>query len=172
MWPLVCEKLDEFIDQGITVPVEEPTDWVSSLPTLGRQMGNYEFVWTQGILIQLLDMFTTKPLQWKRLPMNWAGSTCFTMLDGTSSYLCIVLDYQSSLLITFDTPCRRFRFVHLPLGLAWAQDIFQWMMDQILTCCHGVIGITDDVVVHGKDDICLQQIHDHCLWTWTCLQQG
>ena len=28
---LVCEKLDEFINQGITVPVEEPTDWVSSL---------------------------------------------------------------------------------------------------------------------------------------------
>ena len=25
-------------------------------------------------------------------------------------------------------------------------------MDQILTCCDGVIGIADDVVVHGKDD--------------------
>ena len=31
MWPLVHEKLDEFIDQGIVVPVEGPTDWVSSL---------------------------------------------------------------------------------------------------------------------------------------------
>ena len=31
MQPLVHEKLDEFINQGITVPVEEPTDWVSSL---------------------------------------------------------------------------------------------------------------------------------------------
>ena len=29
--PLVHEKLDEFIDQGIIVPVEEPTDWVSLL---------------------------------------------------------------------------------------------------------------------------------------------
>ena len=25
-------------------------------------------------------------------------------------------------------------------------------MDQILACCKGVIGIADDVVVHGKDD--------------------
>ena len=25
-------------------------------------------------------------------------------------------------------------------------------MDQILACCDGVIGITDNVVVHGKDD--------------------
>ena len=31
MQPLVHEKLDEFIDQSIIFPVEEPTDWVSSL---------------------------------------------------------------------------------------------------------------------------------------------
>ena len=31
MWPLVHEKLDEFLEQGIIVPVEEPIDWVSSL---------------------------------------------------------------------------------------------------------------------------------------------
>ena len=78
-----------------------------------------------------------------------AGSTCFTKLDGASSYLCIVLDYESSLLTTFNTPWGRFC---LPWGLDCAQDIFQWMMDQILTHCDGVIGIADDVVVHGRDD--------------------
>ena len=31
MRPLVQEKLDDFMEQGIIVPVEEPTDWVSSL---------------------------------------------------------------------------------------------------------------------------------------------
>ena len=31
MWPLVQEKLDEFMEQGIIIPVEEPTDWVFSL---------------------------------------------------------------------------------------------------------------------------------------------
>ena len=31
MHPLVCEKLDEFLEQEIIVPVTEPTDWVSSL---------------------------------------------------------------------------------------------------------------------------------------------
>ena len=81
-----------------------------------------------------------------------AGSTCFTKLDGTSSYLCIVLDYDSSLLTTFNTPWGRFRFVCLPWGLACAQDIFWWIMDQILTYCDAVICITDDVVVHGDDE--------------------
>ena len=51
--------------------------------------------------------------------------------------------------MTFNTPWGRFRFVCLPWGLACT---FQWMMDQIITHCNGVIGIADDVVFHGKDD--------------------
>ena len=33
-----------------------------------------------------------------------------------------------------------------------AQDTFQGMMDQILDHCEGVIGIADDIIIHGKDD--------------------
>ena len=46
----------------------------------------------------------------------------------------------------------RYRFIRLPFGLICSQDIFQRMMDQILEHCEGVIGIAEDVVVHGKDD--------------------
>ena len=52
--------------------------------------------------------------------------------------------------MTFNTPQGRFRFVCLLWSLACAQDIFQQMMDLILTHCNGVIGITDNVVVHKK----------------------
>ena len=41
MHPLVCKKLDEFLEQEIIVPVTEPTDWVSSLAYSGRPMENY-----------------------------------------------------------------------------------------------------------------------------------
>ena len=81
-----------------------------------------------------------------------ASSTRFTKLDGTSSYLCIVLDYESSLLTMFNTPWGWYRFVRLPFGLTCSQDIFQQMMDQIIKRCEGVIGIADDIVVYGKDD--------------------
>ena len=33
-----------------------------------------------------------------------------------------------------------------------APKTFQCMMDQILECCEGVIGIADDIVIYGKDD--------------------
>ena len=67
MQPLVHEKLNEFIDQGIIF-----SSWRAlligslHLPIHGRQMGNYESALTQRIIIQLLDMITTKPLQWKK----------------------------------------------------------------------------------------------------------
>ena len=43
-----------------------------------------------------------------------AGSKKFTKVNGTSSYLCIALDYESSLLTTFNTPWGRYRFACLP----------------------------------------------------------
>ena len=73
-------------------------------------------------------------------------------MDGYSSYYCIVLDYESSLLTTFNTHRGRFCFVCLPFGLAYTQDIFQRMVHKILDHCEGVIGITDDIIMHGKDD--------------------
>ena len=75
-----------------------------------------------------------------RTPML-TGSTKFTNVDGSSSYYCIVLSYESSLLTNFNTHKRRFCFKCLPFGLTCAQDIFQGMMDQILDCCEGVIRI-------------------------------
>ena len=81
-----------------------------------------------------------------------AGNKKFTKVNGTSSYLCIVLDCESSLLTTFNITWGRYRFVHLPWGLSCAQDIFQRMMDQILECCKGVIGIANDVVIYRDDD--------------------
>ena len=159
MLPLVFKKLDEFIDQSITVTGEEPTDWVSSFAYSWKANGK---LW---VCLDPKDINTAirhdhcKTPTVEEITNELAGSTCFTKLHGTLSYLCIVLDYESSLLMTFNTQWGRFRFVCLPWGLACAQDIFQWMMDQSCTYCNGVICIGDNVVVHGKDD----KEHDKCL---------
>ena len=73
-------------------------------------------------------------------------------MDGSSSYYCIVPNYESSLLKTFNTHRGRFHFVCFAFRLTCAQDIFQRMMDQIQDRCEGVIGIADDIIIHGKDD--------------------
>ena len=80
------------------------------------------------------------------------GSTQFTNLEGTSSYLCIVLDCESSLLTTFNSPWGQYCFIYLSWVFNCLQDIFQCMMDQLLHCCDGMIRIIYDVIIHGNDD--------------------
>ena len=152
MHPLVHEKLDEFLEQEIIEPVIEPADWVSSLAYSWKANGKLWVCLDPKDLSAAIchDHYNTQTPD--EITHELGGSTCFTKLDGTSSYLCIVLDYESSLLSMFNTPWGHYRFVCLPQGLACAQDIFQWMMDQIHECCKGVIGIADDVIIHGCDD--------------------
>ena len=165
MRPLVCEKLDEFLEQGIIVPVEEPMDWVSSLAYSWKANGKLRVCLDPRDVNKAIKRDHHKIPTIEEITHQLAGSKKFTKVDGTSSYLCIVLDYESSLLTTFNTPWGRYRFLRLPWGLTCAQDIFQRMMDQILEHCEGAIGITDDVVIHGKDD----EDHDLNLHRFMCI---
>ena len=150
--PLVDKKLDKLLEQEVIVQVTEPTDWVSSLAYSWKADGDLRTCLNPTHLNKAIrrDHYRTPTLD--EITHELAGSTRFTKVDGSSSYHCIVLDYESSLLTTFNTHRGRFRFVRLPFGLACAQDIFQRMMDQLLGQCEGVIGIADDIIIHGKDD--------------------
>ena len=163
MWPLVCEKLDEFLEQGIIVPVEEPMDWVSSLVYSQKATGKLRVCLDTRDVNKAIKRDHFKMPTIEKITHQLAGSKKFTTVDGTSSYLCI--DYESSLLTMFNTPWGRYRLIHLPWGLTCAQDIFQWMVDQILECCEGAIGITDEVIIHGKDD----EEHDWNLHRFMCV---
>ena len=159
MQPLVCKKLDEWEKSDIITPVEELTDWVSSLAYSMKPNGRLQLCLNPKNLNDAIKRDHYKTPTVEEITHQLASRSRFTKLDGTSSYLCIVLDYESSLLTTFNTPWGWYRFIHLPFGLTCSQDIFQQMMDQILEHCEGVIGITDGVVVHGKYDA----EHDRCL---------
>ena len=152
IWPLVDKKLDKLLEQEVIVPVTEPTDWVSSLAYSWKADGDLRTCLNPTHLNKAIrqDHYRTPTLE--EITHELAGSTKFTKVDGSSSYYCIVLNYESSLLTTFNTHRGRFHFVHLPFGLICAQDIFQRMIDQILHCCEGVIRIADDIIIYGKDD--------------------
>ena len=51
--------------------------------------------------------------------------TTQTLKDATSGYWHVVLDLDSSLLTTFNTPWGKFRWLRLPFGLKIASDVFQ-----------------------------------------------
>ena len=83
------------------------------LPTPGKQNGKLRVCldpWDVNKAIKR-DHYKTPTVE--EITHLLARSKKFTTVDGTSSYLCIVLDYESSLLTTFNTPWGRYRFVHL-----------------------------------------------------------
>ena len=54
-----------------------------------------------------------------------AKSKFKTLKDAASGYSHVVLDLESSLLTTFNTPWGKFRWLRLPFGLKIASDVFQ-----------------------------------------------
>ena len=104
MRPLVHEKLDEFLEQGIIVPVEEPTDWVSSFAYSWKANGKLRVCLDPRDVNKTIKRDHYKIPTTEEITHQLAGSKKFTKVNGTLSYLCIVLDYESSLLTMFNTP--------------------------------------------------------------------
>ena len=102
MRPLVGEKLDEFLEQGIITPVEEPTDWVSSLACSWKANGKLRVCLDPRDVNKAIKRDHYKTPTVEEITHLLAGSKKFTKVNGTSSYLYIVLDYESSLLTTFN----------------------------------------------------------------------
>ena len=83
---------------------------------------------------------------------EFANLHYFTKLDAHHGYWSIVLDEESSLLTTFNSPSGRYCFLHLPFSLVCSQDIFQKKMDQFLKECPKCIGIANDITIHGHTE--------------------
>ena len=96
--------------------MEEPTDWVSSLAYSWKANGKLRVCLDPGDVNKAIKRDHYKTPTVEEITHQLAGSKKFTKVDGTSSYLCIVLDYESSLLTTFNTPWGRYRFVLTPMG--------------------------------------------------------
>ena len=101
--PLVDKKLDKLLEQEVIVPVTEPKDWVSSLA--------YSWKADSDLRMCLNPTHLNKAIRWdnywtptlEEITHEPAVSTKFTKVDGSSSYYCIVLNYESSLLTNFNT---------------------------------------------------------------------
>ncbi len=149
--PKLKQELDRMVEQGIAVPVEEPTDWVSSLVIVEKPKSN-----SLRICLDPRDLNKAIKREYHPMPTldditaKLAGATCFSVLDARSGYWQIKLTEESSLLLTFNTPFGRYRFTRMPFGIHSAQDVFQRKVDETYQGLSGVTGIVDDIVVYGR----------------------
>ena len=131
-------------------------DWVSSITYVQKANGKLHLCLDPHDLNEAIHQDHHKMPTVEEVAHEFVHSRFFTKLDTHHGYWSIILDQDSSLLMTFNSPFGRYHFLQLPFGLVCSQDIFQKKMDQILKECQGCIRITDDITVHS----CTKVEHD------------
>ena len=77
----------------------------------------------------------------------------FTLDEVKSAFWHITLDLQNNLLTTLNMPWGKFRWLRLPFALRLSSNVFQERLDKVLRLIEGVLGIADDFLMHGKNEV-------------------
>ena len=80
-------------------------------------------------------------------------ATVFSIVDLTLGYWHCVLAPESSVLMTFETPYGRYRWICLPFSLSALSEIFQKHLNHVLESLPGALCIADDILVYGTGEI-------------------
>ena len=149
--PKLERELDETVKQIITVPVDEPTDWVNSLVVREKPNGSLRICLDPKDLNKAIKMehYLSQLLIWSL--RGCSVQHFFSHLDGKSAYWNVELYEESSKLTTFNTHKGRFRYKKMPYEMSSSQDIYQKKMDQAFDKCQSAFAIADDIQVYGND---------------------
>ena len=150
--PEIVSEIEKMEKSGVIESVDEPTDWVNALAFSRKNSGGLRVCLDPKELNKSIKRTYHKTPTLEEITNKLSGAKLFSKLDAKHGYWSVKLDEASSKLTTFNSPRGRYKFKRLPFGLNISQDIFQKHMDDILEKCPGTIGITDDIVVFGKDD--------------------
>ncbi len=151
------------IDPGHIAKVTQPTDWVNSM-VVARKGEKIR------ICLDLSDL--NKAVKREHYPIPTVeeiaakipDAKVFSVLDAKNGYLQMIIDYESSLLTTMNTPLGRYRWLKLPFGIKSAPEMYQRAMDEMLEGIEYAHAIMDDILVAARDiahhDAVLRQVLD------------
>ena len=154
-------ELDRLESPGVLAQVDKPTAWVSSVVIATKKSGALRICTDLRPLNQVLKREMHQLLLLDDLMPDLAREKIFSTVDLTAGYWHCVLDHESSLLTTFATPFRRYRWRRLPFGLSASSEIFQKRVSQALEGLDGILNITDNVLVLGVGDTKDEALVDH-----------
>ncbi len=146
------KELKRMVDLDVIRPVDEPTDWVSSITYVIKEDGSLRICLDPRDINKALRRGQHHTPTMEELSHKFTGATVFTKLDAKSGYWAVPLDPASQVLTTFNSPFGRYCFKRLPFGLKTSQDVFQHAMDEILQDLPGVVSIADDITIFGRTE--------------------
>ncbi|XP_058456797.1 uncharacterized protein LOC131434165 [Malaya genurostris] len=155
----VEEKLNELLVKDVIEKVSEPSRWVSPLVVVIKDSGDIRLCIdmrqvNKAILRETHPLPTIEDIRWK---LN--GAVYFSRLDIKDAFYQLELDEESKPLTTFITHKGLYRYKRLVFGISCAPEMFQKVIEQILSDCKNAINFIDDIVVVGSTE----QEHDEAL---------
>lgn len=174
--PKLKAELDRLSEIGVLAPVDRPTPWVSQMVMATKKSGGVRICIDPKPLNKALKREHFQlPIIEDILP-DLSKAKVFSKIDLRSGYWHLMLDDESSLLTTFQTPFGRYRWRRLPFGLSVSSEIFQKHLNQALDGLSNTLCIADDVLVYGVGDTWEEACQNHDLvferLLQRCLEQG
>lgn len=145
----VDEKLDELLRRDIIEPKTGPTTWVSPLVVVGKASGEPRLCLdlrrvNEAVVRERFPM----PVVEEYLARIGRGKV-WSKLDIREAFHQVELAPDSRDATTFITNRDLFRFKRMPFGLVTAPEIFQRVMEELLSGCEGTHWYLDDIIVEG-----------------------
>ncbi|KAK3887564.1 hypothetical protein Pcinc_008270 [Petrolisthes cinctipes] len=157
----VRAHLDELVEQEVIAPVNEATDWVGSPVIVLKKNGSVRLCLdVKELNSAICREHYTIPTE-QEVSARLAGARIFSLFDTRQGFHHIRLDYESSLLCTFNTPFGRYRWLRLPFGLRSSPEVIQKHLMHALEGLEGVFICADDVLVVGYGDNPEEISHSH-----------
>ena len=150
------EKIKELIELDIIEPAQGPTPWVNPIVVVPKSGGDIRLC---------IDMRRANEAIWRarhpiptvdEINQSISGSKVFSKLDLKWGYHQLELSPESREITTFATHCGLFRYKRLLFGVNSASEQYQYEIQTALAGIEGQENISDDIIVHGKD----QKEHD------------
>lgn len=143
-------ELQRLLNLGVIAEVKEHTEWINSVVPVKIPDGTLRLCLDPKDLNKAIHRNQWYSRTIDDILPELAESSCFTLLDAASGFWHVLLDHESSVLTTFNTPWGKYRWLRLPFGLKISGDVFQERLDRVLRNVPKVTGIADDVLCHGK----------------------
>ena len=145
-------ELDRLVREGIITEVHEHTEWINSIVPVMKENSRLRLCLDPKDLNKSIKRNQCYARTLDDILPEFAQSKYFTIKDATSGFWHILLDFRSSLLTTFNTLWGKYRWLRMPFGLKVSGDVFQERLDRVLKLVPGILGITDDIAIHGATE--------------------
>ena len=145
--PKLKEELERMKKLDIIEPVNEPSDWVSSLVIVQKPNSSLRACLDPSDLNQAIKRHHLQLPTTDEILSQLSGACYFTELDASNGYWQVRLDDESSHLLAFNTPFGRHRFKRMIYGIHSASEVFQVKVAQIIEGIEECLNSQDDILI-------------------------